>query len=377
MALLSSSYSDGSAKVPMSLKCPSSSSSTSSPENAAIVYVNAGQSFQYQQYIWQSIEQARRFNAAATTPIAVISSKAAIQELRDKNPEIIRDIVEALQVTLVEYDNYLNDVDIVRQFQQVFFIQGDMLPIDGNTDFVRATSMRLFLLYSWMQETGQQNVIHLENDNLIYFNAQEMAGWLERCRYLLGFPMVSDRYAILGVMFVQNAEALLNALQFTVDIYRMGAKAATDYIGFWMLNDMTVFQKYLFESRHAQQQLQLQQNSTIRDGYCAAASELPDKLTPGPQEDSCLWEVSGQKVLFDPATLGQWFGGTHVNPNSNFFETSDTRYVDPRQLKWSWQDSESGFQVPLINSEYHVANLHVHSKDLKKWWSPVNTKNTT
>tara|TARA_X000001036_G_scaffold439303_1_gene489938 strand:- start:27726 stop:28571 length:846 start_codon:yes stop_codon:yes gene_type:complete len=80
---------------------------------------------------------------------------------------------------------------------------------------------------------------------------------------------------------------------------------------------------------------------------------------------------SDSDIIFDPATYGQYLGGTDLKPNKKF-----TKKIAPQHHLVGSEITSKRIKpfiknrLPFVECEskiYQLANLHVHSKDLKKF----------
>ncbi|KAG2381249.1 hypothetical protein C9374_006238, partial [Naegleria lovaniensis] len=197
----------------------------------------------------------------------------------------------------------------------------------GNQNFVQFTLQRLFYVYAVMKFEKLENVFHLENDNLIYVKLEQVLKALQECSVKFGVPFAEPHQAVVSFMFVQNQEAMLDLIDYILQVFAMGSEKASE------------------------------------------------------EGQNCIYDRAG--MLFDACVLGQWFAGTHVHPDIPFYQNS--RLIDPRNHRLEWRKSRDAslrfkelFLVPSANkgslSAPQVVNLHIHSKRLEKYISPSVTK---
>jgi len=313
---------------------------TKSDSDAVLVYTNLGDSFHHQFYIWTSIEQSRKFNP--NLEIYLILSKKAV------SPEVRNKILQ-YRLRLFFYDEASDP--IIDEFKSNFFIQGNMVPIDGNTNFVQYTTERLIYIYVLMKNLGLKNVFHMENDNLLYINLNELLKSFQACKLNFGVPFAAKGQAVVSVLFIRDEQYLKDFIQYVISIFKMGRQKAQELLHTSYINDMTITYAYFVDKR-------------------GDIAELPDKFYK--RGENCIWDNA--KIIIDACVLGQWFAGTHTNPSGHHYE--DNRLVDPRQSQLVWKNSKFGFkELYLRNAEYgeiRVVNMHIHSKELEKYISKQN-----
>jgi hypothetical protein len=202
-------------------------------------------------------------------------------------------------------------------------------------------------------------VIHIENDNTIYFNVNDLtlkiadARQEATCSVHLAYPVVDYGRVAVSIMYIYQAQDLEKLLQFNIACFKMGREAVQNYLRTNYVNDMSISFRYLLDKR-------------LSDDHEGVAA-LPAHFLR-PWENNCLLKATG--YLFDGATLGQYFGGVHSDPNRREHWDND-RIMDPRGKTLVWKDGLNGYKIPHIDS-YPVANLHIHSKQLQRFFSSEN-----
>ena len=129
-------------------------SSLLSPPTASLVYTNVGDSFQYQSYVWISIQQSRNLNP--NTKIYLVLSRKAYED------PTVKEKIKKLNIVPFFYDDEKVQSDpLIRKFNEKFFIKGNMFPKDGNQNFVRFTTERLLFVYAIMKYEKLENVFEV------------------------------------------------------------------------------------------------------------------------------------------------------------------------------------------------------------------------
>lgn len=204
--------------------------------------------------------------------------------------------------------------------------------------FWRAASLRFFYIHNYVKQHGLRDVFHIEYDNLIYqdftrllpvFQTRAMMCVLDAAtRCVPSFVYWRDSDAIFDL-----ALSLLNA----------GERGE---------NDMTAL------AAHANR-------------YPGRVGALPI-ITPDygaePRYSAGFADFS---VLFDGAAVGQYIGG--VDPRNaagdtrGFINETTVFRCDRARVEWR-SDGDDGLRRPFLNN-YPLVNLHIHSKDLRRWMS--------
>ena len=329
--------------------------------NGSIVYSNLGSSFEYQSYIWVSIRQARLFNPCA--PIYLICSSEALLEAT------AREEIASSRVQAVEYESLANEV--LDSFRQSFFVQGTMTP-DGNTQFNQFTSERLLAVWALMDKLQLRDVIHLENDNLLYSSASDVVSAMQTCDVHLAIPFVSVRLAVVGIAYIQAADALLPFIKFAINVFEMQPQKAVEYLKTDWVNDMSLLGAFFHENVLSMFISEIPTKVYDVRGRDQNASRDEHFLEPLPfREDhpyNCIAEAL-PRTIFDSCVLGQFFGGTFGEPGKQFWQ--EGRQYDPRGKQLWWHTTQLGnyqIRVPYLDN-LRIHNLHVHSKLLQNFTS--------
>ena len=197
--------------------------------------------------------------------------------------------------------------------------------------FWENTSKRLFYLYSYLERFKKKNVIHLENDYLIYFNKfpdMDNKVWItiddgERC--------------IPGIIFVPSAEHLKGL----IENYDFSSNDMINMYMFYKNNPETV---------------------------CC----LPTMNTHPNFERF--------EMIFDAAAIGQYLGGIdpihsngakpgYINPLFDIKFDSSLEIPEPNvssKYLFYWKKNEDDLFIPTvkINELINIGGLHIHSKNL-------------
>ena len=328
---------------------------------SSIVYVNLGPSFEYQNYIWISIRQARLFNPC--TPIFLICSLEALSTAD------IQDEIASCRVQTVDYASLTNE--LLTMFRQKFFVQGAMNP-DGNVKFNQYTSERLLAVWALMDKFRLQNVIHLENDNMLYSSASDLVFAMQTCDVHLAVPFPSVGIAVVGIAYIRDADALEPFIRFVMRVFAMQPSEAVDYLGTEYVNDMSLLGKFYRENTLSKLVAELP--SKIYEGRARQLNGSQEGQFLEPltfREDhphSCIAEAL-PATIFDSCVLGQFYGGAFGQPGNQWWE--DRRQFDPRGKQLWWrvaQVDNREIRLPYVD-ELRIHNLHVHSKLLQNFAS--------
>lgn len=195
------------------------------------------------------------------------------------------------------------------------------------------TSLRFFYIYEFMKRYEIEDVIHLENDVLIYYNADELIDKVNKG--FLYIPFDSYNRNIASIMYIPNK-----------DIY----KVILDNYDF-NKNDMENF-SIIKQKTGLIQNFPIfiaNNNSTAEQQFVTTNSEL-------------------FPFIFDAAAIGQYLGG--IDPKNQSGDTkgfvNETCIIKYNNYR-IWFEEISGSKKPFIEIEgtkVPIFNLHIHCKNL-------------
>ena len=211
------------------------------------------------------------------------------------------------------------DINIVSTevLDTALFEENNKLPLGFWAD----TSKRLFLLYSYIKKFNKKNVVHIENDYLIYCNVNDLK--FENYFYL---TMDSPTRCIPGFMFIPDytfMEPLFKDYRYELtDMYNLG----------------------LF--------------------YMRWKNKLVKTISIFP-------ELGDTTFIFDAAAIGQYLGGidpVHAGGATPGF-INETCTVDYSKYTFHWVKNNELFipNIEVGGINYPVLGLHIHSKNLKNF----------
>jgi hypothetical protein len=209
--------------------------------------------------------------------------------------------------------------------------------------FWKLTTYRFNALQAYMEKYNITNIVHIENDVLIYKKLDELI--LHNTDKIL-LTMDSEKRCIPGIMFIPNHTALKTCLQhFNPN-----------------LNDMENWGLCFYQ---------------CKDKVDSLPIFITDKSNPC--REMITQHFDKYQAIFDAAAMGQYLGGIDSR-NSPENDTrgfvNETCVFNYSMYKFIWKKNENNMVVPyiLINDvEYPIINLHIHCKDLKKF---INMKVT-
>lgn len=225
------------------------------------------------------------------------------------------------------------------------FAEKSSLDKEWRTGFWHYTSARFFVIHSFMEKYRVNNVIHIENDVVLYYN----------CDDILTVPLLgSKKIHIPFDSYVRNIASIMyipDALTFGQILCHY------DYSN----NDMYNFSVIREKTDLIDQFPIFVEESGTTDAGTSNVGER-EFVSRG-------WSRFG-KYIFDAAAIGQYIGG--VDPqncatDSRGFinETCVIKYNEEGTIIWK---IENGIMKPFLRmkceKEIPIFNLHIHSKQL-------------
>ena len=116
-------------------------------------------------------------------------------------------------------------------FKQSLFVHGAMLP-DGNEDVNRYTAERFIAVWAMMDKLKLRDVIHVENDNMIYGTIAEIVSAIQLCAVHLAVPFPCNRSAVVG--HIQKATALPPFIEFSIRVFGLNKEKAIRRFEEWV-----------------------------------------------------------------------------------------------------------------------------------------------
>jgi hypothetical protein len=322
----------------------------------------------HQSYVWDSIEQARFLNPHV--PVFVVANKA----LSARELAWVVDNAKKVDAAIEWYEDLAANSQLAKNFDQYFYVKNDMVPVDGNRDFVRLTIGRVVALALLADKHQLQNLFHLENDNMLYADLDSLLSDMDACHLDVAIPIIDKLQAALSFGFFRTPAALRDLVEYITELYREGPKALESLLG-GSVNDMTLLYLYLTGYRRDSIKTSIEPipNIAIMPTWLVKADEEPQ---------NCLWKQGAK--LYDGAATGQYFGGTHSNPSARWYEPQRPfKELNTSNLVWKpcarsnlctltpeEERASQGAFCPCIGDS-RVLNLHIHSKQLNRFTSKI------
>ena len=256
-------------------------------------------------YLFDNINFLFKLN---NTDITVITDKKNCRHLEKYDIEVIsvENLIEDYDTTYNLYKNQTRD------------------------GFWFWTTYRFIVIQKYMKLYNITDVLHLENDVLLFKNADDL-NFHDKTKILV--TMDSNTRCIPGIMYIPNNEILsicINNFNGTNDMFKWGYcyNHSKQYV-----DNLPIFNNNIFVSNHFEK----------------------------------------YNCIFDAAAIGQYLGGIDPrNGNSVPGFINETCIIKYNNYKFSWKKNKYDILAPYIiidNKDIEIVNLHVHCKNLKKFTS--------
>jgi len=239
------------------------------------------------------------------------------------------------------YSEYRDKIKLINsdELQESYdFFSKTRLDKHFRNGFWTLTSLRFFYIYEFMRKYGVNDVIHLENDVLIYYHCNSILHLFDKRFVYMPFDTFTRNIA--SIMYIPSHEVF---------------KSVLDHYDF-NKNDMENFSII-------QRNTKLVQNLPIFPYHNDSDKKVKFVSTNFDVFD----------FIFDAAALGQFVGGIDPrnDPRNTIGFVNETCVIrfDVYKL-WFENDPEDGLKKPYLeidNKKYRIYNLHIHSKRLKNF----------
>lgn len=237
-----------------------------------------------------------------------------------------------------EYKDSITFIALEELHDSRDFINNSNLDKNFRDGFWVLSSARFFYIYECMKKYNIEDVVHLENDVLVYYNCDCLKDKLEQDK--LYIPFDSFERNIASIVYIPNHLLFKTIL----DDYDLGQ------------NDMFNFSRIRKNINHIE--------------------NFPIFITDHLQNEEYKYVTKNFDrfgYVFDAAAIGQYLGG--VDPRNASHDTigfvNETCIVkyDAYKFVWNLVDNIARPIIIVNNESYPIFNLHIHCKNLEKFTS--------
>lgn len=316
-------------------------------DSCAILFIHIGPALP--PWLGGALRQARIFN---TAPIYLVAESRALEAA--KLPSEL-DVIAVHLETLPVSEKH-------KSFRRISPM--DTSFADGFWTF---TTERFFVVESAMRQLNLRNVLHLENDVLLYCDLTRLAPTLAGLYSGVASTFINDVLCVPGLVYFPDVGAAARLTRALIGALEAAIRAAPTLEQRQRINDMVLLGMLRAEGAYLIDHLPI-----VPPDYPAP---LRSDLGHVPDEPSRYSANFGAlNFIFDGAALGQYLGGVdprNARPPSNGFVNPSTVF-DPRLLKPHMTADSEGRKFPVVETTsgiIRIANLHMHSKDLRPFLS--------
>ena len=305
-----------------------------------IVFVHIGESLPH--YIPEALRQARLFNRGNIFLIA--NAETLENPCFNALSDITYASCESLGIS-PKHREFLGVSRLDRQFRNGFWLR---------------TTERFYYIETLMKKYRLDHVFHLENDNLLYVDLEEILSIFIKNYSGIGATFDDDDRCVPGFMYIKDYKSmekltrLINHVSIQTDI---------------QYNDM---------------QLLAMLRKTLGSGAIDTLPIVPSNH-PRPLESLSARRPENERAyynhidefrsIFDAAAIGQYLGG--IDPaNSGERDTAgfinETCIFNPSDFRFEWFTDSANRRIPFMISGreiFRINNLHLHCKNLRRFLS--------
>lgn len=217
--------------------------------------------------------------------------------------------------------------------------------INDQNPLWRTSLERFFYIKNFININKISNVVHFDNDVLIYQNVANIYDILKNNIPSIGLTPHKSNELVCGFMYISNPDSLNKLCEYLLHLAVLGEYELTARLG-----SMPHEMRLLGEVKNTQPDI---------------ITELP--VSPIPPGDNLFDKFN---VVFDPSSYGQYIGGTHANRGEDKFINhlqSRHRYID-MYIDIDYSPSfNTVLKTPFLSyrdQQIPIFNLHIHSKQL-------------
>lgn len=309
-------------------------------DSAAVSFVFVHLGKELPPYLIETLVQVRLFNK--TKKIYLLANIQALKKRSPMYDELGLEFVpiESIRKS-VEHKNFLNLMWKKKNTRTGFWV---------------FTSERFFVLYDWMKQHNKKQILHLENDTLLYADIDEFMPIFKQRYPGLAVVMDDDARCVPCFMYIAKSASLEKLISFFNA--ELTLKPVTEI---WHLNDMLVIGDFF--KTHGPRDIN---NLPIIMPSYVKKYGLKNLRGSVPQNPRMYYKnIHLFKSIFDGASLGQYLGGTIHNDPPGFI--SETNVFDASRLDFKWQIDSEGRKIPYVRSGgvyFRINTLHIHSKQM-------------
>jgi len=311
-------------------------------DGPTIIFIHLGSALP--SWLTHALRQVRLFNKCR---VVLAAEADALDHLRLR-PELAIDTISIQSLGISEKQRAFRDISpLDRQFRDSFWTY---------------TTERFFVLETIMRQLSLSEVVHLENDVMLYCDLADLVPKLRELYRGIAATFDNDRRCVPGFLYVPHSGSIGRLNDFIIarlQEIRLRQRGRTPID----VNDMSLLGHF-----RSQGPLAIDHLPIVPPDY---AGILRSKLGHAAANPACYSKHFAMlQMIFDAAALGQYLGGVDFRSascqGSGFINESCV--FDPRAVQARLCLDAAGRRVPVIETAagiFPVANLHIHSKALQ------------
>jgi hypothetical protein len=283
-------------------------------------------------YINDCIGQIKKFN---DDKIFLIINECNVGKIIDK------DVIIVSSESLPKTKNHIN------------FDKNNNLDKEFRGGFWKFATERFLYIEDLMFFYGLENIFHLENDNLIFFDLDEYIDFFNS-NYELAVTFDNDFRAIPGFVYIKNLNSITKLNSFINNNPNR--------------NDMELLSEY---RNYVNKVFNL---PILPSNYDSELITLTGNKSKKPNQYFNNFDYFNS--IFDAAAIGQFLGGIDQRNVKHKLSTegfiNESSFFNPNYFKFIFKIDNRDRKIPYLiykDSEIRINNLHIHSKNLKKFVS--------
>lgn len=233
----------------------------------------------------------------------------------------------------------LEDDVLLKKFREVSWFKNWGRPNTSYMspdNFVHGTSERLFLLNAFACKYNYKDIWHIENDNIIYGSFEWMSEVLKG-QDKVSLCYMNEKHVVCNVIHIPCYTLFNQLVYWYLEELKQGNQVLVDKYKIDMVQEMTVLRQY---------------------PHVNYFPSLPDEKA-----------LAG--MYFDPASYGQYLGGTNNGHEPGFLDT--VNHDIGRSHNKRWQGAGIGYKQAFVldmkNVFHRLFNLHIHNKHKMRFFS--------
>jgi len=261
----------------------------------------------------------------------ILTNISQLIRLNHSNIYVI--INKRFEIFFSSFDDKIKLIFVEDLNDEYKYISNSRLDKNFRDGFWMLCSARFYYIYEAMKKYDLKDVIHLENDVLLYYNCDILNGCFDKSRVYLPFDTFNRNIA--SIMYIPEH----NILKSILDNYDLSKDDMNNFSSIQkktgLIENLPIFIPSLFDNS---------EYNFVTKNY--------DKF----------------QFIFDAAAIGQYLGGIDPKnePGNTVGFVNETCVIKYNNFKFEWCDKDN-IKKPFIKIKdilYPIFNLHIHSKKL-------------